>query len=330
MFRFAYPYLMGGFVPLILWLSVKLKHRKAAITFSGTGWLKEGIGKRGALVCKLPLILRMTCLTLLLLAICRPQLYNVMREVQSSGVDIVLCLDTSGSMQALDFELNGRPVDRLTAVKKVVSDFAKKREHDRIGLVVFGRHAFTQAPLTMDKGLLLGLIKRLEIGMAGDSTAIGSALAVAGKRIKDIPAHTKIVVLLTDGRNNFGDIGPLEAAEALHALGIKIYTVGVGSRGPVPFRVRGIFGKRTVYQRVDLDESLLKQIAEIGMGRYFKASDSQGLATIYDQIDQMEKTEIKVKEFFNFRELYPYFLVSALLVLFVEILVRGFVVRSIP
>ena len=330
MFRFAYPYLAVAFIPLILWIVIHLRYQKSAMTFSGTGWLKQGIGTRGELTDKIPLILRSLCIALLILAVCRPQLYSVLREVKSSGVDIILCLDTSGSMQAIDFKVDDKPVDRLTAVKKVVTDFIKKREHDRIGLVVFGKYAFTQSPLTMDKGLLLGLINRLEIGMAGDSTAIGSALAVAGKRIKDIPAQTKIVILLTDGRNNFGDIGPLEAAEALNTLGIKIYTIGVGSHGPVPFRVRGFFGERTVYQRVDLDESILRQVAEISKGKYFLASNSQRLAEIYDLIDQAEKTDIVVKEFFNFEELYPYFLIPALIFLVLEILSKGFLIRSIP
>jgi Ca-activated chloride channel family protein len=300
------------------------------MTFSGTSWLKESIGTRGELTDKIPLILRSICIALLIIAVCRPQLYSVLREVKSSGVDIILCLDTSGSMQAIDFKLDDKPVDRLTAVKKVVTDFIKKREHDRIGLVVFGKYAFTQSPLTMDKGLLLGLINRLEIGMAGDNTAIGSALAVAGKRIKDIPAHTKLVILLTDGRNNFGDVGPLEAAEALNTLGIKIYTIGVGSHGPVPFKVRGFLGERTIYQRVDLDESILKQVAEISKGKYFLASNSERLAEIYDLIDQAEKTDILVKEFFNFEELYPYFLIPSLILLFLEIFSKSFLIRSIP
>lgn len=330
MFRFAYPYLMLAFIPLILWIIICVRYQKSAMTFSGTSWLKESIGTRGELTDKIPLILRSICIALLIIAVCRPQLYSVLREVKSSGVDIILCLDTSGSMQAIDFKLDDKPVDRLTAVKKVVTDFIKKREHDRIGLVVFGKYAFTQSPLTMDKGLLLGLINRLEIGMAGDNTAIGSALAVAGKRIKDIPAHTKLVILLTDGRNNFGDVGPLEAAEALNTLGIKIYTIGVGSHGPVPFKVRGFLGERTIYQRVDLDESILKQVAEISKGKYFLASNSERLAEIYDLIDQAEKTDILVKEFFNFEELYPYFLIPSLILLFLEIFSKSFLIRSIP
>jgi Ca-activated chloride channel family protein len=140
----------------------------------------------------------------------------------------MLCLDTSGSMQALDFKLDGNPVSRLTAVKKVVSDFIEKREMDRIGLVVFGEEAFTQSPLTMDKGLLLGLVKKMEIGMAGDRTAIGSAIAIGGKRLKDLKAQSRILILLTDGRNNAGNISPEQAADAVRALGVKIYAIGVG------------------------------------------------------------------------------------------------------
>lgn len=330
MFRFALPYMLFVIVLVCFWFFIRLKRKKPAITFSGTELLKGQISNRGILIGNFPLILRFLCMILLVLAISRPQLYSVSKEVKSSGVDIILCLDTSGSMQALDFKLKDQPVNRLIAVKKVVSDFIKKREHDRIGLIVFGEYAYTQAPLTMDKGLLLGLIDNLHIGMAGDSTAIGSALAVAGKRIKDIPAKTKIVILMTDGRNNAGDIMPIEAARALNALDVKIYTIGVGSHGPVPFKVRGFFGERTVYQRVDLDEKLLTQVADIGKGKYFRASDSKQLEEIYDLINKAEKTEINVKEFFHFTELYLYFLVPALFLFFIEIFLSGFIIRSIP
>jgi len=221
-------------------------------------------------------------------------------------------------------------VNRLTAVKKVVSDFIKKRELDRIGLVVFGEEAFTQSPLTLDKGLLLGLVARMEIGMAGDSTAIGSAIAVSGKRLKDLKAKSRILILLTDGRSNAGDLTPERAAEAVGALGVKIYTIGVGGKGPAPFRVRGFFGTRIIHQNVDLDEETLKRIATIGDGRYFRASDSDSLSEIYDIIDREEKTEIKVKEFFHFRELYYLFLIPAFLMLGLEIFLRTTVLRVIP
>ena len=279
---------------------------------------------------KAPLALRTMCLILLVLASARPQLFNVSRETLSPGVDIMLCLDTSGSMRALDFQLDGEPVSRLTAVKKVVSDFVKKRETDRIGLVVFGEEAFTQSPLTMDKGLLLGLVEKMEIGMAGDRTAIGSAIAVGGTRLKDLKAKSRILIILTDGRHNAGDITPEEATEAVRALGIKIYAIGVGGKGPAPFKVDTILGPRLVYQEVDLDEATLKSIASIGGGQYFRAADSEQLSEIYDIIDRQEKTEIKMKEFFHFRELYYYFLVPALTLLGLEILLKSTALRVIP
>jgi Ca-activated chloride channel family protein len=245
-------------------------------------------------------------------------------------VDIIMCLDTSGSMRALDFKLDDKPVTRLTAVKKVVGEFIKKREVDRIGLVVFGEEAFTQAPLTLDKGLLLGLVDKMTIGMAGDRTAIGSALAIAGKRLKDLKAASKILILLTDGRHNAGELTPEQAAEAVRALGVKIYTIGVGGRGPAPFQVQSLFGTRIVHRQVDLDEATLKKIADIGGGKYFRAADTEGLAEIYDIIDGAEKTEVKVKEFFHFRELYPYFLIPALVLLGLEILLKTTVLRTVP
>jgi Ca-activated chloride channel family protein len=201
---------------------------------------------------------------------------------------------------------------------------------DRIGLVVFGEEAFTQSPLTIDKGLLLGLVGKMEVGMAGDRTAIGSAIAVGGKRLKDLKAKSKILIVLTDGRHNAGEISPEEAAEAVHALGIKIYTIGVGGKGPAPFQVNTLFGPRIVHQQVDLDEETLKKVAAIGGGEYFRAADSQRLSEIYDIINRQEKTEIKVKEFFHFRELYHLFLIPALAFLGLEIFLRTTFLRAIP
>jgi Ca-activated chloride channel family protein len=331
MFRFAYPYVLALFIPLCLWGYFLLrKRRQKTMTFSQTSQLKKLAGKKDEIIIDLPLYLRLLCMALLILTISRPQSYNVSRDIKSPGVDILLCMDTSGSMQALDFKLGHESVNRLTAVKKVVGDFIKKREKDRIGLVVFGEHAFTQAPLTMDKGLLLALVNRMEIGMAGDKTAIGSALAIAGKRIKDIPAKAKIIILLTDGENTAGDVTPIQAAEALKALNIKIYTIGVGSKGKAPFKVQGMFGERTIYQKVNLDEKTLRSIADIGNGRYFRAANTKELAEIYDIIDREEKTEVKVKEFFHYRELYGYFLIPSMLILLLEIFIQAFVVRSIP
>lgn len=330
MFRFTHPILLVLIIPIAGWLIYALRRKPAALTHSMASKFAGVAGSTSDLLARLPLLIRFACLTLLVITAARPQLYNVSRETKSSGVDIILCLDTSGSMEALDFKLYGQPVTRLTAVKKVVQDFISRREFDRIGLVVFGEDAFTQSPLTMDKGLLLTLVDKMEIGMAGDMTAVGSAVAVSGKRLKDLKAKSKIVILLTDGRHNAGEVTPEQAAEALKALGIKIYTIGVGGKGPAPFRVNTIFGQRLIYQDVDLDEESLQKVASLTGGKYFRASDSKRLAEIYEIIDQAEKTEVKVKEFFNFRELYYYVLIPALVLFVLEIVLSNTVLRVIP
>jgi Ca-activated chloride channel family protein len=330
MFRFAYPVLFVLLAGVVGWVLYTFWKKPAGITHSITARLAELAGRGSGWRQHILPAVRAGCLILLVLTAARPQLYNVAREIRSPGVDIIMCLDTSGSMQALDFKLDDKPVSRLTAIKKVVSEFIKKREVDRIGLVVFGEEAFTQAPLTLDKGLLLGLVEKMTIGMAGDRTAIGSALAIGGKRLKDLKAPSKILILLTDGRSNAGDLTPEQAAEAVRALGVKIYTIGVGGRGPAPFPVQSLFGTQIVQRQVDLDEATLKKIAAIGGGKYFRATDTAGLEEIYDSIDHAEKTEVKVKEFFNFRELYPYFLIPALILLGLEILLKTTVLRTVP
>jgi len=329
-FRFAYPALLFFAIAVAGWLAFRIWKKPSALTYSMTSQIARLAGGSHNFISKAPLVLRTLCLVLLVVTAARPQLYNVSREVKSPGVDIMLCLDTSGSMQALDFELNGEPVSRLTAVKKVVSDFIKKRETDRIGLVVFGEEAFTQSPLTLDKGLLLELVSKMEIGMAGDRTAIGSAIAIGGKRLKDLQAKSKILIVLTDGRQNAGDVGPEQAAEAVNALGVKIYSIGVGGTGSAPFPVETPFGRRIVRRKVDLDEDTLRRVAQKGGGKYFRAADSKQLEEIYDIIDREQKTEVKVKEFFHFQELYPYFLIPALLLFALELLFRNTILRLLP
>ena len=330
MFRLAHPVLLALLVMVFAWLVWRLTRKPVGITYSMTGLL-AGLSKdRHGLAGHIPLILRTGCLVLLVLAAARPQLYNVSRDIDSPGVDIVLCLDTSGSMQALDFTIEDEPVSRLTAVKKVVMDFIEKRDMDRIGLVVFGTQAFTQSPLTLDKGLLMDLVKRMEIGMVGDQTAIGDAIAVGGKRLKNIEAVSKILILLTDGRQTTEGLTPADATDAVQALGIKIYTIGVGGLEPAPFPVQTPFGTKIIRQKVDLDENTLRKVAHIGKGEYFRAADTKRLQEIYAIIDELEKTEIKVKEFFHFKELYPFFLISAILLLAADIIIRTTVLRTIP
>ena len=330
MYRFAYPYLLFLLILIAggaFWAYIR---KPSAITFSRASDLRRLVGKGSFFLVKIPLILRIIALVLLVIAAARPQKYNVSSEVNTSGVDIILCIDTSGSMRALDFFIEKERVNRLDAVKHVVHDFISKREQDRIGLIVFGEKAFTQCPLTMDNGLLLNLVAGMETGMAGDSTAIGLAVALGAKRLKDIEAESKVLILLTDGRNNAGDIEPMQAAEAAAATGARIYTIGVGGFGPAPFVVDTIFGKRVQKVKLDLDEDTLKKIAETGGGRYFRASDGKKLQEIYDIIDKLEKTEIKVKQFFNFEELYKYFLLPALFILILELLAKSLIIRSVP
>ncbi len=276
------------------------------------------------------IVLRATAMGLVLLALARPQAGQRETEILSEGVDIVLCLDTSGSMQALDFEIDGKRADRLAVVKNVVLDFIRKREHDRIGMVVFGEQAFTQCPLTLDYGVLMSFVERLRIGMAGDSTAIGSALATSVKRIKDVPGKSKVVILLTDGRNNTGRVSPQTAAELARTFGVKVYTIGVGGEGESPFLVDTLFGKRYVYQKVDLDEDTLRKIADTTGGMYFRATDTASLEKIYDQIDQMEKSQVEVKEYTEYEELFPRFLLAGLLLLLAEFFLAHTWLAKIP
>ncbi len=330
MFRLAHPALLTLLIMVLAWLTWRLTRKPVGITYSMAGTLAQLSGGSHRLAGYIPLMLRTGCLVLLVLAAARPQLYNVSRDIDSSGVDIMLCLDTSGSMQALDFTIGNQPVSRLAAVKKVVTDFIEKRDMDRIGLVVFGTQAFTQSPLTLDKGLLMDLVKRMEIGMAGDQTAVGDAIAVGGKRLKDLEAESKILILLTDGRQTTEGLTPADAADALQALGIKIYTIGVGGIEPAPFPVQTIFGTKIIRQKVDLDEKTLMKVADIGKGQYFRAADTDRLQEIYTIIDEQEKTEIKVKEFFHFKELYSFFLIPAILLLAAEITIRTTLLRTIP
>lgn len=329
MFQFAYYPILILIVPVLLLLWIKYKKGTDTLTFSMTERAAHLSGIQSFYI-YIPLWLRTTTLLLLVLTAARPQLANMEREIKSPGVDIMLVLDTSGSMQAMDFTINDNPVDRLTAVKKVVSDFINKREYDRMGLVVFGEEAYTQAPLTLDKGLLLNLVDRMQIGMAGDSTALGSAIAIGGKRLKDLDAKSKILILLTDGRSNDGDLSPARAAEAVAAFGVKIYTIGVGGYGPAPFPMKTFFGTQMMKREVDLDEDTLKDVARISGGKYYRASDSKKLEEIYDIINKAEKREAKVKEFFNFKELYRYFLYPALFLLLLEIVLSSTVLRVIP
>jgi len=278
----------------------------------------------------IPAVLRFIAITLFIVAFARPQEGRKKTEILSEGVDIILAIDTSGSMRALDFKQNDASVTRLSVVKDVVAQFVDSRETDRMGMVVFGGEAFTQCPLTLDQDILYSFLDKLKIGMAGDATAIGSAIGISVKRLKDLKSKSKVIILLTDGRNNAGKITPLQAAEFAKTFGIKIYTVGVGTRGKAPFMVDSIFGKRLIYQDVDIDEDTLNKISEMTDAKYFRATDMESLKDIYEQIDKLEKSEIRVLDHSEYSELFHYFLIPGLLLLLTEIIISNSVLRRIP
>lgn len=282
---------------------------------------------------RIPYLLRLIVIILLFVALAGPR--SVLEETihQTEGIDIVLTIDSSGSMAAEDFVLKGRRYNRLAIVKKVVEEFIDERTNDRIGIVTFARAAYTVSPLTTDHSWLLENFKRIELGMIdGTSTAIGSAIASSVGRLKSSDAKSKIMILLTDGTNNAGKISPTKAAEIAKAFDIKIYTIGVGTKGlaPVP-RGRNFRGQMMyVNQRVDIDEETLKEIADITGGKYFRATDTESLRSIYKEIDALEKIKIEEQGYREYKELFSYFLIAALMMFFLEVVLAKTVFLKVP
>ncbi len=268
----------------------------------------------------------------LVVALARPQGGIAASRVRTEGIDIMLAVDVSSSMLAEDFTVDGKRANRLAAVKKVVADFiARRGGGDRIGLVLFAARPYTQCPLTLDHGWLQRNLDRAEIGMIEDGTAIGSALAAAVGRLQASHAKSKIIILLTDGQSNAGKIGPLAAAEAAGALGYRVHAIGAGTRGMAPFPARDLFGNR-VFQPVpvDVDEKTLEQIATQTGGRYFRATDTESLEAIYAEIDTLEKTPHSGLHYREYRELYAWVLVPAVLLLAGELILARTVLRVLP
>ncbi|MBT5469223.1 MAG: VWA domain-containing protein [Nitrospina sp.] len=329
-FQFEDPWLLLFFL-IVPYLAIKGKGKElASINYSSLEILQTVRSAKVEFLSILPLVLRLLAVSLIVLALARPQEGQKSTEILSVGVDIMLALDTSGSMQALDFIKDEKRDTRLAMVKDVVSQFIENRPNDRMGMVVFGSEAYTQCPLTLDQGILQSFLSKLDIGMAGDSTAIGSAIGIAVKRLKDLESDSKLIILLTDGRNNAGNLPPLQAAQTAKAFGIKIHTIAVGTDGKAPFLVNSIFGQRYVYQEVDIDEETLKEISEITGGQYFRATDLESLKAIYKQIDEMEKSEVKVIDHAEYTELFHYFLIPGLLLLVLEVVLSNTFMRRIP
>lgn len=276
----------------------------------------------------LPFVLRCGAFALLIVALARPQDVERGSKSNTQGIDIMLALDVSTSMLAMDF----RP-DRITAAREVAGSFIADRYGDRIGLVVFAGEAFTQSPLTTDQGTLQTLLSRVRSGVIEDGTAIGNGLATAINRLRESDAKSKVIILLTDGVNNAGEIAPLTAAEIAKAQGIKVYTIGVGTMGLAPYPTVDIYGNPdggTVKAKVEIDEKTLKAIAETTGGEYFRATDKAKLQAIYDQINQLEKSKIEVSEFTTYHELYLPWLLAGLALLLLEFLLSMLVLRRLP
>ncbi len=270
-------------------------------------------------------------LALLIVALARPQQGKTISRVQASGIDIILALDVSRSMLAEDFTIGGQRANRLEAVKQVTRKFIESRPNDRIGIVCFAGRPYLVSPLTLDHDWLLQNLDRIRIGLVEDGTAIGSAIASASNRLKDREAKSKIVVLLTDGDSNAGKVTPVTAAEAARALGIKIYAIGAGTRGFAPIPVQDPFG-RTVYRnvKVEVDEAALKQIADIGGGQYFRATDEKSLEQIYDQIDKLEKSTVELSQYKQYRDLFPWCLGAGLAMVTLQVVLGQTVWRRLP
>lgn len=331
-FSFVHPWVLLALLalPVLALLRGKIGGTPG-ILFSSTK-LVMAIGKRrrsraGAVLASL-IYGAMACL---IIALARPQLGSTLERVQASGVDIMLALDVSGSMAAEDYTIGSSRSNRLEVVKKVTREFIEARPNDRIGIIAFAGRPYLVSPLTLDHDWLIRNLDRIQLGLVEDGTAIGSGLASAVSRIKDRDAKTKLIVLLTDGANNAGKVLPLTAAEAAHTLGIKIYTIGAGSSGPVPVPMKDPFG-RTVYQKMvfDFDEKLLDRIAKIGDGQYFRAADTRSMDNTFKEIDRLEKTKIEVEKTADYRDYFPIFLLIAAGLLGAEALLSQTLWRRLP
>ena len=330
MFRFQDPIFLVFIIAAIgiLVYYVKFKRARAAsIRYSDINLVRRlrpsfRIRERHVLP-----VLRALAIVFLAFALARPQSGRKGEEISSEGIDIILALDISGSMRAEDF----KPHNRLYVAKEVIKEFIEGRRSDRIGLVVFSKQSFTQCPLTLDYGVLFNFLDKVDFGMIEDGTAIGVAIANAVNRLRESEAKGKVVILLSDGRNNAGEIDPITAAQAAKAMKVKIYTIGAGKPGNAPYPVDDpIFGKRYIYVENEIDEPTLQQIALITGGEYFRAKDEEALARIYKQISDMEQTEIKVKEYVQYNELFSNYALVGLMLLMVEIFLANTRYRKIP
>ncbi len=319
------------FLLVIPWLVYRnlrdRRRREPTVLYSSLGLLRTVERTTRSMFAFLPVSLKIVALTLLIVALARPQGGRGEEQIVSEGIDIVLVLDVSGSMKSEDFT----PKNRLGVAKDVMSDFIRGRTADRLGLVVFAGGAITQCPLTVDHEALIRFLEAAQIGMIEDGTAIGVALATGANRLKDAEGQSRVMVLLTDGVNNRGEVDPLTAARLASSLDIKVYTIGVGRQGTAPYPVDDpFFGKRYIQIDVEIDEEILREIARITGGRYFRATNTEALQVIYDEIDEMEKTVVNKQRHIVYTELYRVFVVTAFGLLALGSVLSASVFRRIP
>lgn len=334
MITFAEPRLLIFlfFVPLFVLLVKLIRRRTDAAFLFSSGELVKGLRPTLRMKARKYLILfRAAALTLIILAVARPQSVLEGSKTVSEGIDIVLAVDTSTSMLAEDFRKGNKRVNRFDVVREVVKEFIRKHKDDRIGLVAFAGRAYTVCPLTTDNNWLIENLDRVKVGMIEDATAIGSAIATSCNRLRTSKTKSRVIILLTDGINNAGTISPLVAAEAARALNIKIYTIGVGTKGLVPYPLKDVYG-RTVYQniQIEIDEEVLRKIADITGGKYFLATDTETLRKIYEEIGRLEKSAIEHHGYRDVNELFPIFLIPGIIILALEVLLCNTLFMKVP
>lgn len=322
----TYLYLLLLLIPLIGWYIYKLSKSQASLQVSSSEVFELPEAKSWKVYLRhLPFVFRIVAVALLIVVLARPQSTNSWQNSSTEGIDIMLAMDISTSMLAEDLKPN-----RLEASKDVASSFINGRQNDNIGLVVFAAESFTQCPLTIDHTVLLNLFKDVQPGVIQDGTAIGLGLANAVSRIKDSQAKSKVIILLTDGVNNTGEIAPVTAAEIAKTFGVRVYTIGVGTQGEAPYPIPTAFDVQYQNIPVEIDEAVLKQIAATTGGQYFRATDNASLKEIYSEIDKMEKTKISVQEFSKKQEEYKNWAILIFVLLLLELFLRNTVLKSIP
>jgi len=332
-YEFAHPWALWLILLLPVFAFLRGRFgRDAAIQYSGVALLGPLARLRKISAGAWLTALRYFALACFLVALARPQKVDTNTQIQESGIDMMLCIDLSPSMEALDYHRDGQDISRVDIVRENVGEFIKARPNDRIGMVAFAGDAYLMSPLTLDHDWLLQNVDRLQVGLAGDATAIGSAIAVSCNRLRDQPGKSKIIILLTDGANNAGKITPLAAAEAAHALGIKIYTIGAGSADMAKFPTTDPYTGQRTYTMipVDMDENALRKIAEVTGGKFFRAADTDSMDNVYKSIDKLEKSQVAAKHFDHVREDFKWALWPGLFFLGLEITLAHTRWRRVP